>query len=42
LEEKRRASNPILVKAALSYAKRGIPVFPCEPGGKRLLTYNGF
>ncbi len=32
----------MLLKAALSYAKRGIPVFPCEPGAKRPLTYNGF
>jgi hypothetical protein len=42
LEENRRVSVPILFKAALSYAKRGIPVFPCESGGKRPLTYNGF
>jgi hypothetical protein len=42
LEEKRRARIPTLLKAALSYAKRGIPVFPCESGGKRPLTYNGF
>ena len=42
MEEKRRVSNPVLLKAALSYARRGIPVFPCEPGGKRPLTYNGF
>ncbi|MDP8974102.1 MAG: bifunctional DNA primase/polymerase [Actinomycetota bacterium] len=42
MEENRRVSVPILFKAALSYARRGIPVFPCEPGGKRPLTYNGF
>jgi hypothetical protein len=42
LEEKRYAPVPVLFKAALSYARRGIPVFPCEPGGKRPLTYNGF
>jgi hypothetical protein len=32
----------LLLKAALAYARRGIPVFPCEPGGKAPLTYNGF
>ena len=32
----------MLLKAALSYARRAIPVFPCELGGKRPLTYNGF
>jgi hypothetical protein len=31
-----------MVRAALAYARRGIPVFPCEPGGKKPLTYNGF
>ncbi len=28
--------------AALAYAGRGVPVFPCVPGGKRPLTHNGF
>ena len=31
-----------LLKAALAYARRGVPVFPCEEGGKRPLTQNGF
>jgi Bifunctional DNA primase/polymerase, N-terminal len=42
LEETRRRSASTLLKAALTYARRSIPVFPCEPGGKRPLTYNGF
>jgi Bifunctional DNA primase/polymerase, N-terminal len=32
----------VLLRAALAYARRGVPVFPCEPGGKAPLTYNGF
>ncbi len=31
-----------LLRGAILYARRGIPVFPCEPGGKRPLTPNGF
>jgi hypothetical protein len=32
----------LLLKAALAYARRGVPVFPCEPGAKRPLTRNGY
>jgi len=31
-----------LLRGALIYAGRGIPVFPCEAGGKRPLTAEGF
>jgi hypothetical protein len=31
----------MLHNAALAYARRGVPVFPCEPGAKRPLTRNG-
>jgi hypothetical protein len=31
-----------LLKGALVYAGRGIPVFPCEAGGKRPLTAGSF
>ncbi len=31
----------MLLKAALGYAGRGVPVFPCGPGAKRPLTRNG-
>lgn len=42
MEENRRGPVPTLLKAALSYVRRGIPVFLCQPGGKRPLTHNGF
>jgi hypothetical protein len=35
------AAVPLLV-AALAYARRGVPVFPCEPKGKAPLTGGGF
>jgi hypothetical protein len=41
LEESEHGSAPTLPKAALTYARRGVPVFPCEPGAKRPLTRNG-
>jgi hypothetical protein len=37
----RHESAPTMLKAAQAYARRGIPVFPCEPGAKRPLTRNG-
>ena len=30
-----------MLKAALAYARRGVPVFPCETSAKRPLTRNG-
>jgi hypothetical protein len=30
------------LRAALGDAKKGIPVFPCKPGGKEPLTANGY
>ncbi|QIN80861.1 hypothetical protein GBA65_16460 [Rubrobacter marinus] len=36
-----RNASP-LARAALAYARRGLPVFPCEPLGKRPLTRDGF
>jgi len=41
MEEGRQVAAPALRKAALAYAGRGVPVFPCEPGAKRPLTRNG-
>jgi hypothetical protein len=36
------ASEPDMLRAALWYAKHGIPVFPCVPRTKRPLTPHGF
>ena len=36
------AEEKPLARAALAYAARGVPVFPCERGGKSPLTPNGF
>jgi putative DNA primase/helicase len=33
--------TPTMLKAALAYARRGVPVFPCETSAKRPLTRNG-
>jgi hypothetical protein len=41
LEESQHGSAPTLPKAALAYARRGVPVFPCERGAKRPLTRKG-
>ena len=41
MEESQHGSAPTLPKAALAYARRGVPVFPCERGAKRPLTRNG-
>ena|SRR5215210_3550502 len=41
VEEVRHGSAPTLHNAALAYARRSVPVFPCEPGAKRPLTRNG-
>jgi putative DNA primase/helicase len=41
MEESRQVAAPALLKAALAYAGRGVPVFPCESGAKRPLTRNG-
>jgi hypothetical protein len=40
--QRRRSTDPMMLRAALAYARRAIPVFPCEPGGKTPLTYSGF
>jgi hypothetical protein len=42
LDEGGRAESAALLTAALEYAARQWPVFPCEARGKRPLTPNGF
>jgi hypothetical protein len=42
MRSKSRTLPALVTKAALAYARRGAPVFPCKPGGKKPLTYNGF
>lgn len=39
--ERQRIDSPLEL-AAIGYADRGMPVFPCEPRGKRPLTTHGF
>jgi hypothetical protein len=41
VQESQHGSAPTLHAAALAYARRGVPVFPCERGAKRPLTRNG-
>jgi hypothetical protein len=40
--EKNNPTRADVLRAALAYAERGIPVFPCKPGGKEPLTPRGF
>lgn len=42
LDESGGTNASVLLRAALGYAKRNVPVFPLEPAGKRPLTYSGF
>lgn len=40
--EARLAAPGALVATALWYAQQGVPVFPCQPGGKAPATRHGF
>lgn len=42
LEQQRRHDPAALYHAARDYAAAGIPVFPCQPRGKRPLSDHGF
>jgi len=42
LEHSPKKANNRVVKAALEYAAKGRPVFPCKPDSKRPFTENGF